>query len=81
MNYDEKNVIELIEDCAQLRGLAVSTFCLRALNDGQAYKKLKAGGTITIRRVLKIIDYDRTHPVKGKDKPDDKGVAVHGIAG
>lgn len=81
MTYDEKNVIELIEDCARRRGLAVSTFCLRALNDGQAYRKLKAGGTITIRRVLKIIDYDRTHPVKGNDRADDKSTTVHGVAG
>ncbi len=72
MTYSEKDVIELIEDCARRRGIAVSTFCLRALNDGQAYKKLKAGGTITIRRVHKIMNYDRDHPVKEKEKSDEK---------
>lgn len=61
-----------------MRGIAVSTFCLRALNDGQAYKKLKAGGTITIRRVHKIMNYDRDHPVKEKEKSDETERVFHG---
>ncbi len=63
MTYDESYIIQAIEAYSKDRGIATSTFCLRAVNDGKALQNLKAGGTITLRRARKIIEFIQKNPV------------------
>lgn len=50
----EADVIEMIETGAAMIGIAPSTLCQRILTDGELYKHLKAGGSITVRNAGRI---------------------------
>jgi hypothetical protein len=47
-------LIQLIERAAHTRGLAASTFCRLAVNDGKLIGRLRDGGTVTLDTVRRI---------------------------
>jgi len=49
-----KEILHNIEQEAKRQGLAPSTLCLRAVNDGKFYKRVKAGGSINLRTLDKL---------------------------
>jgi hypothetical protein len=52
-----KEIIHRIETESAARGIAPSTFCLRAVNDGKFFKRLQEGGTINLRTLDKLNAY------------------------
>jgi hypothetical protein len=52
-----EKVISLIENEAGQRGIAPSTLCLRAVNDGKLFKRLVQGGSINLRTLEKLESY------------------------
>jgi hypothetical protein len=58
----EQQVIEGIEAYAAARKLSPSTVCRLAVNDGGLIEKLRAGGSITLRRLRLLKDFISRHP-------------------
>lgn len=61
----EQKLIEQIEAQAMARGMAPSTLCRLAANDGKMYRRLKNGRSITLSTVEKLNRFFRT-PAKKK---------------
>ena len=59
-----KELIKFIEREAKAMGIAPSTFCLHAVNDGKLFKRLKEGRGINTRTIEAIEKYCK--------KPADK---------
>ena len=59
----EQKLIEQIEAQAAKRGMAASTLCRVAVNDGKLYARLKSGNTITLATIHKLNSFFKS-PVK-----------------
>lgn len=62
---------KLIDDCSEAIGLAPSTICLRALNDGGFYSRIIAGGDCTRRTEKKLRDWIAKKTPKESEAPSD----------
>lgn len=58
-----KEIIELIEQQSAARGVAISTFCRLAVNDGKLHARLMSGKTITFATLDKINRFIAENPV------------------
>lgn len=51
------DVLSLIEREAEGLGIKPETLCKRALNDSQLPRRLRAGGSVTVRKYVRLLEY------------------------
>ena len=61
-----EQLIERIQAEAQRRGIAPSTLCREAVNDGKLFKRLQDGGTVTLPTFQRLNAWMNTPPEQAK---------------
>jgi hypothetical protein len=54
---NKASILNAIDTFASVKGIAPSVVCLRAVNEGKFYKRLKEGGTCTMETAEKVLKY------------------------